>query len=214
MPACRNSCACGTWAGSCSRFRTSFARARWLTSWARRRRSSARSTHLARGDDGRWRGDIFDGLGCVEAFRRRGLAFSGKRVMLLGAGGAGSAIAAAIAFERPASLRIFDIDSERARLLAETVARANPRVAVAAASPTTRDVDILVNASPVGMLDDARLPLPIPHLPRELVVFDAIVKPERTPLITLAEQFGCTTVYGREMMRGQIARMVDFFYAV
>ena len=45
-------------------------------------------------------------------------------------------------------------------------------------------------------------------------MFDAIVKPERTPLITLAEQFGCTTVYGREMMRGQIARMVDFFYAV
>ena len=116
---------------------------------------------LANGDDGRWRGDIFDGLGCVEAFRRRGLAFSGKRVMLLGAGGAGSAIAAAIAFERPASLRIFDIDGERARLLAETVARANPRVAIAAASPTTRDVDILVNASPVGMLDDARLPLPI-----------------------------------------------------
>jgi shikimate dehydrogenase len=169
---------------------------------------------LANGDDGRWRGDIFDGLGCVEAFRRRGLAFAGKRVMLLGAGGAGSAIAAAIGSERPASLRIFDIDGERARLLAGTVARANPRVAVTAAAPTTRDVDILVNASPVGMLDDARLPLPISDLPRELVVFDAIVKPERTPLIALAEQFGCTTVYGREMMRGQIARMVDFFYAV
>ena len=45
------------------------------------------------------------------------------------------------------------------------------------------------------------------------IVFDAIVKPERTPLIALAEQFGCTTVYGREMMRGQIARMVDFFSA-
>lgn len=163
--------------------------------------------------NGRWRGDIFDGLGCVEAFRRRGLALSGKRVMLLGAGGAGSAIAAAIAGERPASLRIFDVDVERARLLADSVAQANPGVAVAAGAPTTRDIDILVNASPVGMLDDARLPLPIAHLPRELIVFDAIVKPERTPLIVLAEQFGCTTVHGREMMRGQIARMVDFFYA-
>ena len=168
---------------------------------------------LAKGADGRWRGDIFDGLGCVEAFRRRGIALSGKRVMVLGAGGAGSAIAVAVAFERPASLRIFDVDIERARLLAESVARANTGVPVAAGAPTTRDIDILVNASPAGMLDDARLPLPIASLPRELVVFDAIVKPERTPLITLAEKFGCTTVYGREMMRGQIARMVDFFYA-
>ena len=47
-----------------------------------------------------------------------------------------------------------------------------------------------------------------------LVVFDAIVKPERTPLIDLAERNGCTTVYGREMMRGQIARIVDFFLAM
>ncbi len=52
-----------------------------------------------------------------------------------------------------------------------------------------------------------------PHQGRHLVVFDAIVKPERTPLLALAEQCGCTTVPGREMMRGQIARMVDFFYA-
>jgi shikimate dehydrogenase len=63
------------------------------------------------------------------------------------------------------------------------------------------------------MLGDSRLPLPIATLPRELVVFDAIVKPERTPLLILAEKCGCTTVYGREMMRGQISRMVDFFLA-
>jgi shikimate dehydrogenase len=44
-----------------------------------------------------------------------------------------------------------------------------------------------------------------------MVVLDAIVKPERTPLVALAERCGCTTVLGREMMRGQIAQMVDFF---
>ena len=42
-------------------------------------------------------------------------------------------------------------------------------------------------------------------------VFDAIVMPERTPLIRLAERCGATTIFGREMMRGQIDRMVDFF---
>ena len=166
---------------------------------------------LTRSADGRWRADIFDGLGCVEGFRRRGFGFAGKRVMLLGAGGAGSAIAVAIGFERPASLRIFDVDAERASNLAAIVARAHPGVPVEAAAPLTEGIDILVNASPVGMLGDARLPMPVTQLPRELVVFDAIVKPERTPLLTLAGQCGCVTIYGREMMLGQISRMVDYF---
>jgi len=133
--------------------------------------------------------------------------------MLLGAGGAGSAIGVAIAFEQPGSLRVFDVDAQRGAMLAASVARANPGVVVTAGTPTTDGVDILVNASPVGMLGDARLPMAIETLPRELVVFDAIVKPERTPLLALAERCGCTTVYGREMMRGQISRMVDFFLA-
>ena len=162
---------------------------------------------LARGHDGRWRGDIFDGLGCVEAFRRRGIAFEGKRVMLIGAGGAGSAIAAAVAGERPASLWIFDVDPARAQGLAGKVGGTHVD------APTVAGIDILLNATPVGMLDDARLPLAVDALAPSLVVFDAIVKPERTPLLALAESCGCTTVRGREMMRGQIARMVDFFYA-
>ena len=168
---------------------------------------------LVKGADGRWHAEIFDGLGCVEAFRRRSIPFSARRVMLLGAGGAGSAIALAVGHERPASLRIFDVDAGRAALLAARVACANPGVAVTAGPATTTDIDILLNASPVGMLGDARLPIEVDDLPRELVVFDAIVKPERTPLLALAEGCGCTTVRGREMMRGQISRMVDFFLA-
>jgi shikimate dehydrogenase len=168
---------------------------------------------LARGGDGGWRADIFDGLGCVEAFRRRDISFASKRVMLVGAGGAGSAIAVAVGSERPASLRIFDVDAERAAALGSKVAHANPGLDVQVGAPTTQRIDILLNASPVGMLGDARLPIAVATLPRELVVFDAVVKPERTPLLTLAETCGCTTVYGREMMRGQISRMVDFFLA-
>jgi shikimate dehydrogenase len=110
-------------------------------------------------------------------------------------------------------LRVFDIDAERATALAIKVARVNRGVEVTSGSATTDDIDILLNASPVGMLGDARLPMALAVLPRELVVFDAIVKPERTPLLALAEKCGCTTVPGREMMRGQISRMVDFFLA-
>ena len=162
---------------------------------------------------GGWRGDIFDGIGCVEAFRRRGIVLTGRRALLLGAGGAGSAIAVALASERPASLRLYDVDTTRAQALAATITRAFSDLAVSAGPPRLDDIDILLNATPAGMLDDARLPIAIAALPPAMTVFDAIVMPETTPLLALAERDGCTTVRGREMMRGQIARMVDFFLA-
>ena len=166
---------------------------------------------LAKGRDGRWQGEIFDGSGCVEAFRRRGFGFRGKHVMLIGAGGAGTAIGVAIAFESPASIRLHDPDESRIRALAASIAKVDPAIAIEIGSPSIEGMDILLNASPVGMLSDARLPMNAVTLPQSLIVFDAIVKPERTPLLDLAERCGCTTVYGREMMRGQISTMVDYF---
>src|SRR5262249_39767399 len=73
---------------------------------------------MVRERDGRWRGDILDGLGCVEGFRRRGLGFAGQRVCLIGAGGAGSAVGVAVAAEGPRAMRLFDIDSAKAEALA------------------------------------------------------------------------------------------------
>ena len=163
---------------------------------------------LARGADGRWRADIFDGIGCVEAFRRRGHLFAGKRVMLIGAGGA---IGVAFAHERPAAMRLFDLDEARVSDLAGKIRRVDGGIEVEVGAPSVEGMDILLNASPVGMLADARLPIEVERLPGDLIVFDAIVKPDRTPLLQLAESCGCRTVYGREMMRGQISKMTDYF---
>jgi len=166
---------------------------------------------LARHPQGHWVGEIFDGLGCVEAFRQRGLALRDKRVQLIGLGGAGAAIAAAVAGEQPALLQLFDLDNERSERVAALVRRISPATQVVIAAPSVQGMDVLMNASPVGMLSDTRLPLAACELPANMVVFDAIVKPEQTPLLQLAEACGCMVVRGREMMRGQIARMVDYF---
>lgn len=166
---------------------------------------------LVRDPDGRWRGEILDGLGCVAAFRRRGLSFAGRRVCLIGAGGAGAAIAVAVAAQGPRAIRLFDLDGGRADALAARVRAVAPSVSVTVAPPAAAEADILMNASPVGMLGDARLPFAVESLPAGLVVFDAVVKPARTPLLALAARCGCTVVTGREMMQGQIGRMVDVF---
>jgi shikimate dehydrogenase len=166
---------------------------------------------LARQPDGKWVGDIFDGLGCVEAFRRRGYPLLDQRLMLIGAGGAGSAIGVAVAPEGPRSIRLFDTDQARAASLATKIRSVNPAIDVTVGEPLTTNIDILLNASPVGMLSDPRMPVDISAISPDVIVFDAIVKPEPTKLLALARERGCRTVFGREMMRGQISRMADFF---
>jgi shikimate dehydrogenase len=166
-----------------------------------------------RSHGGRWIGDIFDGIGCVEAFRRRGFDFKDRRVMLVGAGGAGRAIAVAIAHQGPRSMRIYDIREERGEALVQTVSAVDPNIAAQFGGLQVDDVDFVLNASPVGMLDDPRSPIDAEGIPSHVVVFDAIVKPDQTQLLTLAQQSGCPTIFGREMMRGQIAKIVDYFEA-
>jgi shikimate dehydrogenase len=164
-----------------------------------------------RSHGGRWIGEIFDGIGCVEAFRRRGLDFKDRRVMLVGAGGAGRAIAVAIAHQNPTSIRIFDVDRQRGEALVQTVAAINRDIIAQFGAPQLHDIDFLLNASPVGMLNDPRCPVDASQIRDNIVVFDAIVKPEATALLTIAGQRGCRTILGREMMRGQISKIVDYF---
>jgi shikimate dehydrogenase len=168
---------------------------------------------LARRPKGRWAGDIFDGMCCVEAFRPRCYEVRGQRLMLLGAGGAGAAIGVAMAHEHPGSMRLYDIDAQRAAELAASIRTIDPAIDVEVGVPVTTGIDILLNASPVGMLTDPRMPVDISAIEPRVIVFDAIVKPEPTKLLALAQARGCRTVFGREMMRGQISKIVDFFTA-
>lgn len=168
---------------------------------------------LARGKDGRWIGEIFDGVGCVAGLKAAGHSLAGKRVQLIGAGGAGAAVSVAVGFEKPACLRIAELDTARAEGLAAKLARIDPGIAVEIGSPVVEGMDFLLNASPVGMLGDPRNPAGTETFPPGLVVFDAIVKPEETPLLAAARRCGCRTVQGRQMMYGQIGRIVDFFQA-
>lgn len=168
---------------------------------------------LARRPDGRWAGEMFDGLGCAEALRRRGVAVAGRRLMVLGLGGAGTAIAAALASERPAVMWLHDLKADRIDAVAQLIASISPDTQLQIGQAPLDEVDILLNATPMGMLDDQRMAITATTLPAGLVVFDAVVIPEQTPLLRLAESCGCTVVKGREMMLGQIARIVDFFQA-
>ncbi|MFC1458614.1 shikimate dehydrogenase family protein [Microvirga arabica] len=165
---------------------------------------------IGRSLDDRWVGEMFDGVGCIAALLRRGVVLTGRRVLLLGAGGAGSAIAAELARCAPGDLFIHDPETQRAADVIGKLSKAFPNSRMHAGLPSLEEIDVLVNASPVGMLDANASPLDVARLPSQLAVMDAIMDPDQTKLLRIAEESGCQTIYGREMLDSQIAAACDF----
>src|ERR1044072_3701463 len=96
--------------------------------------------------DGRWVGAIFDGLGCVLGMQWEGNHPANKSVLLVGAGGAGRAIAFAVASAGARTLGIFDVDERRAGDLASAVAAAT-RCSTDVGAPDPHGCEIVVNAT-------------------------------------------------------------------
>lgn len=157
--------------------------------------------------DGRWEGEMFDGEGFVAGLRARGIAPEGRHVRQLGCGGAGRAIAFALARAGVASLALEDAAPGRAGALAAEVAAAFPAAAHGG------EPDLLVNATPLGLACGDPLPFDAALLSRRVAVADVIPNPEVTPLIAAARAAGCATATGRDMFEGQ-ARLAAAYFGI
>jgi DNA-binding IclR family transcriptional regulator len=94
---------------------------------------------------------MFDGMGFVHGAKNKGERLAGRRVALFGAGGAGSAIACGLAEAGVESIAVIDQAPGKAEALAGKLNRAFPQCAVSAAREISAGIDMVVNASPVGM---------------------------------------------------------------
>jgi shikimate dehydrogenase len=168
---------------------------------------------LRREGDGSWTADMFDGVGFVRGAERKGERIRGRRVALFGAGGAGSAIACELAQGGVESIDIIDTDTPRATRLAATLTRAFPRCKLVATGALRPGIDMIVNASPVGMRPDDDMPGAIGRLDPRTLVGDVVITPTPTALIRHAMQCGCAYVDGRDMHAGQVDALLAFFAA-
>jgi shikimate dehydrogenase len=172
---------------------------------------SGTANALRRNPDGRWVADNFDGAGFVRGLVNAGHPPAGARVSLVGAGGAGSAIAVALLAAGAAHLSIFDRDRGRlGALLARLGARWPGRVRGAEA-PVTDDVDLAVNATPLGLRPDDPLPLPPQALRPGAVVADIVMKPRETRLLRAASALGLHAHPGIHMLTEQLGLYREFF---
>lgn len=165
---------------------------------------------LRREADGSWTGDMFDGAGFVRGIERKGERLHGRRVLMFGAGGAGSAIACALAEAGVRSIRIVSPDPARSAKLVAAVQSAFPHCDVTSASESRDDIDMVVNASPVGMKPGDGLPGDIGWLTSATLVGDVVVSEAPTALIRHAIDHGCSWVSGRDMHGGQIDAIMTF----
>jgi shikimate 5-dehydrogenase len=160
---------------------------------------------IRREADGGMVGEIADGIGFVAGLRDSGVAIVGRTVGLVGAGGAGTAIAWAIAEENPAAIAIIEVDRERQDRLTADIANAFPHVSVIRGWTDPRAIDVAVNATPCGLHAGDPLPFDPQDMRRDATVVEIIMKPAVTPLMTKAAALGMRVVPGQRMLDSQLA---------
>jgi shikimate dehydrogenase len=162
-------------------------------------------------DDGKLVGDMFDGEGFVRGVTRNGGTIAGRRVLVVGAGGVGSAIAASAAAAGAATLALYDVNAASAEALKARLAAHYPALALAAGSNDPAGFDVVVNATPLGMKPGDPLPFDAARLSPETYVAEVVLKKETTPLLDAAKARGCRTQVGLEMLFEQIPAYLEFF---
>jgi shikimate dehydrogenase len=164
---------------------------------------------IRRNRDRTWHGDMLDGLAFVKAQKDRGAQPEGARVLLVGAGGAGSAIAIAMLEVGVRELIVSDADESRVATLLGLQANFG-RGRVSAGPPDPTGCDLVCNATPMGMAAGDPLPVDAGLLTASMFVGDVIAGHGVTPLLRAAEAAGCKTANGGHMVEAAQNVMADF----
>lgn len=178
---------------------------------APRARAAGSCNAVVRTADGKLLGDLFDGLGFVNALARNRFQVTGARCLVVGAGGVGSAIALALAAAGAYQLAICDIAVGHAEAVVARLRHHHPHIASAPGPNDPAGFDLVVNASPLGMSPHDPLPVDVSRLAPTTFVAEVVMKPDVTPLLAAARQRACRTQPGVDMLFEQIPMYLEFF---
>ncbi len=164
---------------------------------------------IRRNANGSWHGDMCDGQGHITAMINAGIQLAGKRALLVGAGGAGTAIAFSLVQAGVSELAIHDGDTNRRDALIRRLSSLD-KVSIIAGSDDPTGFDIVTNATPMGMKATDPLPVQADKLVSSMFVSDVITVPAVSALIAKAREKGCRTSTGIDMFNEVRECMVDF----
>lgn len=152
-----------------------------------------------------------DGQGFVEGMAKNNISLQGKRLVILGAGGASRAIAAECALAGAAAITIINRNEERGLSIVEMVSK-NTACRCEYRKWTGKipipDCDILINATTIGLFPDESMPdIDYSTIRPSMIVQDIIPNPAKTPFLKKAASLGAATYDGLSMLvyQGAIA---------
>jgi shikimate dehydrogenase len=160
---------------------------------------------------GRLVGDMFDGEGFVRGVLRKGCVLQGARVLVVGAGGVGSAIAASLAAAGIGAIALFDATAASADALGKRIRANHPSIAVSTGSKDPAGFDLVVNATPMGMNEGDELPVDVSRIAASTFVGEVVMKSEMTAFLKAVQARGCRFQVGSDMLFEQIPAYLEFF---
>lgn len=160
-------------------------------------------------------GDLIDGEGFVRAFDRTcgdtPFDWAHVRALVVGSGGVGCAVAAALAARGIGHVAIYDTRREQAEALRQRLQKMFRSTEVVIGTPSAAGYDLVVNSTPLGMNPDDPLPLDLNDIAPSCIVADCGMKIEMTRLLVEAQRHGCRIQKGREMMIEQAPLYLELF---
>lgn len=170
-------------------------------------------------EDGSLKGYNTDVDGFMDPFRTRSIRLDGSSVLLLGAGGAARAAAAALAKERCiASIIVANRSTESAKGLAAFARSAgikrSEHAALHDADRLAKDCNVIINATPIGLASspDSTARVSAESINSGDIIYDMVYAPMKTDLISKGKQAGATCIMGYEMLLGQAARSFEIWH--
>ncbi|CAN5188451.1 shikimate dehydrogenase [soil metagenome] len=160
------------------------------------------AANCVRCDDEGWVGANFDGFGFINALRQHSQFKQECTVLLLGCGGAGTAIAASMMSCVGVKLCLYGTNSGRAASLSAKLSAFARRADIKVLRSPDVAADIVINASPIGMSDEDASSVPDAVLDHAVIVADIVVRPD-TRLKQEARRRGKMLVDGEQMVQGQ-----------
>lgn len=162
-------------------------------------------------EDGTLLGDQFDGAGFVRGVQRKGFDLNGKKALVVGNGGVGSAIVASLAGAGVAELGLFDPNDAASEGLAGRINQHYPDIKVTIGSKDPAGYDLVVNATPIGSQEGDPLPMDVDRIGPGTLVGDVVMRQTVTPFLAAAQAKGCPIQVGTDMLFEQIPAYLEFF---
>ena len=157
-------------------------------------------------------GEMFDGIGFIEALKSKNFSFTNKNCMVIGCGAAGQAIAVELKRSGISSCTIIDRDMSALNKFRKIISENSEIYHLGTKTPKDiSNFDLIINASPLGMALDDPLPYDLEKLKSGSYVGDCVTNFDETEFLKAAKAKGAITISGSDMANGQLKSILEFF---